>query len=447
MNEANGFQLISRQEPGRVSIDNFEQLRAALKVYLERYQGVVYTEDMLTQAKQDKKELSDLRKELDDRRKEVKRDYLAPYQEFEMKVKELLALIDEPLNNIKALLDGEKTREKDEKRAEIERYYRANSAAIGVMADKVWESPAFFDPKWLNKSTSVKTWQDAVNAKIQAAARDLSTIQAAGGVHSGALITRYLERMDMGDAQAYRSQLMEMDKASEAEIAAPAPEDARMGYKVLKITGSVPQLLNAMELLELAGIDVEELEDGMPQSFKELTAPDFDSFVAFDIETSGTFGAGNGDAPSEITEIGAVKVVNGKIVDRFEQLVNPGRKITPFIQRKTGITNEMVTDKPDISEVIRKFADFARGSVLVGHNIGASDLSYIDRAAKRAGVTMDNVYFDTYRYAKPLKERQGWENVKLEYLAERFGVEQPSAHRAWCDAEANVGVYFKLREL
>ena len=251
----------------------------------------------------------------------------------------------------------------------------------------------------------------------------------------------------MGDAQAYRSQLMEMDKASEAEIAAPAPEDARMGYKVLKITGSVPQLLNAMELLELAGIDVEELEDGMPQSFKELTAPDFDSFVAFDIETSGTFGAGNGDAPSEITEIGAVKVVNGKIVDRFEQLVNPGRKITPFIQRKTGITNEMVTDKPDISEVIRKFADFARGSVLVGHNIGASDLSYIDRAAKRAGVTMDNVYFDTYRYAKPLKERQGWENVKLEYLAERFGVEQPSAHRAWCDAEANVGVYFKLREL
>lgn len=55
--------------------------------------------------------------------------------------------------------------------------------------------------------------------------------------------------------------------------------------------------------------------------------------------------------------------------------------------------------------------------------------------------------FDTYRYAKQLKEAMGWENVKLEYLARQFGVSQPDAHRAWCDAEANVGVYFRLKEI
>ena len=61
-------------------------------------------------------------------------------------------------------------------------------------------------------------------------------------------------------------------------------------------------------------------------------------------------------------------------------------------------------------------------SVFVGHNIKNCDIPYITRAAKRAGIAFENSYFDTYR-------------------------EQPDAHRAWCDAEANVGVFFKLKEL
>ena len=84
---------------------------------------------------------------------------------------------------------------------------------------------------------------------------------------------------------------------------------------------------------------------------------------------------------------------------------------------------------------------------LVGHNIKSSDLHYITTAANRAGVAFENKFFDTYLYAKALKEQQGWENVKLEYLSKVFGIAQNEAHRAWCDAEANVGVYFKLKEL
>jgi DNA polymerase III epsilon subunit-like protein len=60
---------------------------------------------------------------------------------------------------------------------------------------------------------------------------------------------------------------------------------------------------------------------------------------------------------------------------------------------------------------------------------------------------LENAYFDTYRYAKELKKNYGWENVKLEYLSQQFGISQPDAHRAWCDAEANVGVYFELQKL
>ena len=160
-----------------------------------------------------------------------------------------------------------------------------------------------------------------------------------------------------------------MSQVSEPLEATPPSretKDRRTGYKVLKLTGTVDEITQVMELLALAGIEVEELEDGMPQPMPERTEPDFDSFVAFDIETTGTFGAAAGDSPAEITEIGAVKVVNGQIVDRFSQLANPGRKIVPRIARITHITDEMVAGEPDVSTVIRQFAEFAGDMVLVG---------------------------------------------------------------------------------
>ena len=69
------------------------------------------------------------------------------------------------------------------------------------------------------------------------------------------------------------------------------------------------------------------------------------------------------------------------------------------------------------------------------------------RAAQRAGVRLENPFFDTYRYAKGFQAQQGWEKLNLEYLSEQFGIPQPDAHRAWCDAEANAGVYWRLKEL
>ena len=110
-----------------------------------------------------------------------------------------------------------------------------------------------------------------------------------------------------------------------------------------------------------------------------------------------------------------------------------------------------------IDEPLALIADFiareeaeekkARRNEIANYNIKNCDIPYISKAAKRAGIAFDNSYFDTYRYAKSKKEEMGWENVKLEYLSAQFGISQQDAHRAWCDAEANVGVYLKLKEL
>ena len=84
---------------------------------------------------------------------------------------------------------------------------------------------------------------------------------------------------------------------------------------------------------------------------------------------------------------------------------------------------------------------------MVGHNIKASDLYYIDRAARRAGVRLENPFFDAFLYAKRWQATKGWDTVKLKYLSEWFGIQQKDAHRAWCDAEANAELCEKLKEL
>ena len=438
------LQLFSRQQPGQVSIDNFQELKTALAAVLERYQSMVYTEDRLADAKADKKELTRLRGDIDGRRTEIKRAYLAPYQDFEAQVKELLAMVDEPLGEVKAFISEMESREKAAKRQEIAVYFFRRSGALGGLAEQVLNSPAFFDEKWLNRSTSAKTWQTAVDEKITRISRDLNNIRTTAGPHAGAVTAKYLETLSTAGLAGFRSQIT---AAAAPEAAAPVFTDRRQGSLTLRLTGGAEELTQVMEVLSILAVDCEILEDGRPRSMPERTEPDFDSFVCFDLETSGTYGAANGDSPAEITEIGAVRVVNGRITETFSQLVNPGRKILPRIAGITHITDEMVADQPGPEEAIRLFADFAGDSVLVGHNIRQSDLHYIDRAARRAGIRLENPFFDTYRFARRLKEAQGWENVKLEYLSQRFGIDQPDAHRAWCDAQANALLYIRLKEL
>ncbi len=439
--------LISRQEPGIVAIDNFEELKTALQRQLDVYKSIAYTEDSVKDAKKDKSTLTKLKKSIEDRRKEIKAIYMRPYTIVEAQAKELMALIDEPLAIIGEFIAGEEAASKAARRAEIKAFYDKQAHSLGELAEPIYSSPTFFDKKWENKSTSVKSYQDAISEKIAAAARDISSIQATGNKYTAALLNKYFATLSLDGLADYKASLEKADTAAEEAVKCLEDADHVVGYKVLRLTGTQQQFSQIIDQMELLGIEIDEIEDGMPQPMQELDKPDFISFVAFDIETTGTFGAANNDAPPDITEIGAVKVVNGEIVDRFSQLANPKRQIVPRIARLTNITNEMVADQPPVNEVIQKFKEFIGDSVLVGHNIKNCDIPYISKAAKRAGVSIENPYFDTYRFAKMLMPAHGWKNVKLEYLSAQFGIEQPDAHRAWCDAEANVGVYFKLQEM
>lgn len=439
----NKFELITTQQPGIVTFDNYELIKENLTRYVsESFENVDYNIRGYEAAKADRDELKQTKDIITKTTKELKAAYSAPYVEIENKLNELAEILDGPYKKAKAFVDETEAVQKKEA---VIKYAYEKAAELGEVGLKVVNSNAFFNEKWLNKTFTVKKYQDEIDSIIQTAAKDIHTIQTTGGDNTSIMMARYYETLSLDGVKSFVDSL----ESSEVDIdalALPSEKNA-IGYKVLKITATEDQMAIIMDQLEMLGVEVEELEDGMPKTMEELTVPNFDSFVVFDIETTGTNGAASGDGEAKITEIGAVRVVNGEVVEKFDELANPGRKIVPRIARLTHITDEMVADKPPVDEVIKMFHDFVGNSIVVGHNIKSSDLRYITKAADKAGVHFDNQFLDTYVLAKKYKEQMNWEKLNLSYLSSLYGFEHQEVHRAWSDAEVNAKIYFVLKEL
>ncbi len=175
---------------------------------------------------------------------------------------------------------------------------------------------------------------------------------------------------------------------------------------------------------------------------EEIKIPDFSSFVCFDIETTGL--ARN----SHIIEIGAVKVVAGKITESFCEFVNPGIPIPAQITGITGITDQMVADADDIQTVLKRFKAFSSGFALVGHNAIQFDCQIMRHWANEYGIMIDNNVFDTLRFARYRCETtKNLKSRRLCDLCSYFGIVSDTYHRAAADAEVTAKLYFALKQL
>lgn len=158
-------------------------------------------------------------------------------------------------------------------------------------------------------------------------------------------------------------------------------------------------------------------------------------YVIFDLETTGI--SPNYD---EVIEISALKVKGGEVVNEFNTLVNPGRKIPFGATKVNGITNAMVAEAPAFSHVLAEFLDFAEGLVLVGHNIARFDMKFIWRDAEQYfGEIPQNNYVDTLQVAR--KHLPKMDHHRLVDLAEYYGISSEGAHRALNDCYMNQKVY------
>ena len=163
------------------------------------------------------------------------------------------------------------------------------------------------------------------------------------------------------------------------------------------------------------------------------------TYVVFDIETTGL-----SPVTEKITEIGAVKIENGEITERFSQLINPQKPIPPNIVNLTGITDEMVADKPAIDTVLPEFLEFCKEAVVVAHN-ASFDTGFIRKAATDLSLDFHNKIADTLTLSRELFPDE--KKHSLNVVAERMGVSLENHHRAVDDAEATAGIFLKFIDL
>ncbi|TVQ33591.1 MAG: DNA polymerase III subunit epsilon [Wenzhouxiangella sp.] len=163
------------------------------------------------------------------------------------------------------------------------------------------------------------------------------------------------------------------------------------------------------------------------------------SFTVFDTETTGLNPAG-GD---EIIQIGAVRIVNGKILGQecFDQLVDPQRPIPRVSIPIHGITPDMVKGQPTIDEVLPAFHAFSSDTVLVAHN-AAFDMKCLEVKQDQTGLVFDQPVLDTLLLSALVQENQ--ERHNLDDLAERFGLTILGRHTAIGDAMVTAEILLRL---
>lgn len=161
-----------------------------------------------------------------------------------------------------------------------------------------------------------------------------------------------------------------------------------------------------------------------------------DSYVVFDLETTGFSPVSN-----QIIEIGAVKVVDGKITDRFSTFVNPKTPIPYRIEELTGINDAMVLDAPQIEEILPDFLAFSEGCVMVAHN-ASFDIGFIEENCRRLGIEREFTVLDTVALARILMPQLN--RFKLDTVAKALKISLENYHRAVDDAGCTAEIFLKF---
>jgi DNA polymerase III subunit epsilon len=160
------------------------------------------------------------------------------------------------------------------------------------------------------------------------------------------------------------------------------------------------------------------------------------SFVCFDVETTGL-----SPLKDKLIEIGALKVKDGKIVDKFSEFINPQMKLPGRIKELTGITDGMLKGADTEDKVVQRFLDFSEDYVVMGHNL-MFDYSFIKIAASKMDRLFNKSGIDTLDISKKLLSEL--ESRSLGNLCKYYNITNEHAHRAYDDAKATAMLYVKL---
>ena len=167
-----------------------------------------------------------------------------------------------------------------------------------------------------------------------------------------------------------------------------------------------------------------------------------DTYIVFDLETTGLY-PHSGDS---IIEIGAVKISNGKIIDRFDELINPGKDLSEEIIKITGINNNMLKGKKGEEEVVKEFMSWVGDTPVVAHN-AKFDMAFLDQAYLKYNLgEINNIVIDTLGLSRYLESSERYHNLAV--LVKRYNIpwDEDKHHRADYDSEGTALIFLKMLE-
>ena len=210
---------------------NFDELKRELTERLEHYNNLIVTEETIKEGKADRARLNKLRDAIDTRRKEVKKQVMAPYNSFEGRVKELTALIDEPIRVIDTQLQTFEDRRREEKKAAI------NAAYISIVPEHLRDiipMQTIFSPKWLNATTYMKTVEEEITALVKRTSVDMMVLDTVEPEYANAVREVYIRTLDIEKAMAHKESMKAAAEAFAAREAAKAAREAEKAAAAAK---------------------------------------------------------------------------------------------------------------------------------------------------------------------------------------------------------------------
>ena len=192
---------------------NKDEIKKAVVSITEQYKGLAYTEEQLQEAKADRAKLNAMKNDISERRTQVRKALLEPYEKFDAEVKEVVALIEEPIAMIDEQIVAYEERTKEEKRQGLEKFFAENRADLPeiITFDKI------FNPKWLNKTSSLSSCKKEIKKAIEDITTDLTAIRSSLDERYSLYAEEYyLKReMNLSKALSEANRIQEMDRKAE----------------------------------------------------------------------------------------------------------------------------------------------------------------------------------------------------------------------------------------
>lgn len=255
---------ITKLENTDISKWNFSKIKAELQRGLKSYAGLVYTDETIRDAKNDRAALNKVKKAIEDARKAYKAHCLAPYEALEPQIKELVEMVDHQKVLIDNTIKDYETRQKEAKELEVRRYYNREAVILGDMAEPLY--PELFEKKWVNASTGRTKYEEEIRKAINGAYNDIKAIKAMKSPFVSTLLDVYAETLSMEEVREKQAELSTavsiagLKTATEAtpvveEQVASNPADS----VTMKIHANQDQLKQICDFMETIGVSYELL--------------------------------------------------------------------------------------------------------------------------------------------------------------------------------------------